>query len=351
MIRHARNLGLAFALSTAALVVALVVALALQALLLVRNPFARAVNGNPTGFRCLSICNDGRAALMLVREPGVMNKDEIHYSVALFSTIGNPTRLRLPTRGLTPWRTTSANHGPFGFLATTAGDLYALDLAARSVPVQLGQHQEEFPDVLECTDDGALLVAAGCDGISCWDRAAARCLWRRSDIGLHGGKFVPGTARFVAALSTGPILELSACSGSTLRKLPNHCGSIVRLDIAPDSRRLAAIDLDGICTVSALDTGEPLWSRRFPVYPVTPRFSPDGSILVTANQQRLPRVSLLSAASGNLLDELTGAQAEIVGLAVTPQGAVYAWDLSGTITVWDLASCTLLFQFHPEPST
>ena len=323
----------------------------MQALLLVRNHFARAVNGNPTGFRCLSICNDGRAALMLVREPGVMNKDEIHYSVALFSTIGNPTRLRLPTRGLTPWRTTSANHGPFGFLATTAGDLYALDLAARSVPVQLGQHQEEFPDVLECTDDGALLVAAGFDGISCWDRAAARCLWRRSDIGPYNGTFVPGTKRFFAALETGPILELDASSGITLRELTNHCGSFIQLDISADGQRLAATNAFGACVVSELATGKSLWSRPARIHGGTPRFSPDGSILMVPDQRGRPRVSVLSAASGDLLGELIGAQAAIVGLAVTPQGAVYAWDLSGTVSVWDLASRRLRFQFHPGKST
>jgi hypothetical protein len=38
-----------------------------------------------------------------------------------------------------------------------------------------------------------------------------------------------------------------------------------------------------------------------------------------------------------VLDELTGAWGLIVGLAATPQGAVYAWDLTETISAWDLA--------------
>jgi hypothetical protein len=347
MIRHARHLGLAFALSTSALFVAL----ALQAILLVRNPLARAVNGNPTGFCCLSICDNGHTVLVLTRETGVLDRDGVRYSVAPFSTIDSPTPLHLPTPILNPRCIAGASRGPFGFVATTAGDLFSLDLAARTAPVRIGRHQEEYPNVLECTADGSLVVAGGPGGTSCWDRAAARCLWSRSDIGLHGGAFVPGAKRFFAALETGPILELDSRSGLTIRELPNHCGSIVRLDIAPDSRRLAAIDLDGACVVSVLETSEPLWSRRLPVPAVTPRFSPDGSILVAPDQQRRPLVSLLSAASGDLLGELTGAQAKIVGLAVTPQGAVYAWDLSGTVSVWDLASRSLLFQFHPEQST
>jgi len=280
-----------------------------------------------------------------------MDKDHIRCSAALFSTVGSPTPLRLPMQGLTPWRTTGTSHGPFGFFSTTAGDLYSLDLAARSGPVRLGQHQDKFPYVLECTDDGALLVAAGIGGISCWDRAAARCLWRRNDVGLHSGTFVPGTQRFFAALETGPILELDASSGSTLRELPNHCGSFVELDIAADGQRLAAINPFGACVVSELATGERLWSKKFPSLGITPRFSPDGRILVAPDQQRRTRVSILSAASGDWLGELTGAHAVIVGVAVTPQGAVYAWDVSGTVSVWDLASRSLLFQFHPEPST
>jgi hypothetical protein len=347
MLCHLRNLGQAFALSTAAIVVALVG----QAMLLVCVPVASPVHFQSNEFRCVSICDDGRTALMLVREPGEMDKDSVRYSMACFSTITSPTPLRLPTQGLTVWRTTGASRGPLGFVATTAGDLYSLDLAARSAPVRLGRHQEKLPYVLECTDDGALLLAAGEDSISCWDRAAARCLWKRNDTRLCSGKFVPGTQRLFAALETGPIVELGACSGRTLREHHNHRGPFFGLDIAADGQRLAAIDFEGACVVSALATGAPLWSRKFPAPGATPRFSPDGSILVAADQQRRPRVLLLSAASGDLLGELTGAQAEIVGLTVTRLGAIYAWDLSGTVTVWDLVSRSLRFQFHPGKST
>jgi hypothetical protein len=347
MLRHARYLSLAFALST----VGLVVALALHAMLLFRSPVVRQLNVDATDVRSLSICDDGCAALLLIREPGVLYKDSFRFSLAPFSTIDSPTPLRLPMAGLVPWRATGASRGPYGFIATTAGDLYSLDLAARSAPVRLGQHQEKYPFFLGCTADGALLVASGFDGISCWDRAAARCLWRHSDIGLYNGTFVPGTKRFFATLETGPILELDASSGITLRELTNHCGPFIQLDISADGQRLAATNTHGVCVVSELATGKPLWSRPTRIPEGTPRFSPDGSILMVPDQRGRPRVSLFSTASGDLLGELIGAQAAIVGLAVTPQGAVYAWDLSGTVSVWNLGSRRLRFQFQPGKST
>src|SRR5262245_11690809 len=168
MIRHTRYLSLAFALST----VALVVALALHAMLLFRGPVVGQLNGDATHVCSLSICDDGRAALLLIREPGVLYKDSFRSSFALFSTIDSPTPLRLPMAGVAPWCTTGASRGPYGFIATTAGDLYSLDLAARSAPVRLGQHQEKFPSFLGCTADGCLLVAAGFAGIRFWHRAA-----------------------------------------------------------------------------------------------------------------------------------------------------------------------------------
>src|SRR4030095_5367367 len=167
----------------------------------------------------------------------------------------------LPRRARPPWCPRGGSRGPYGFIATTAGDLYSLDLAARSAPVRLGQHQEKYAFFLGCTADGALLVASGFDGISCWDRAAARCLWRHSDIGLYNGTFVPGTKRFFAALETGPILELDASSVITLRELTNHCGSFIQLDISADGQRLAATNAFGACVVSELATGKSLWSR------------------------------------------------------------------------------------------
>ena len=65
----------------------------------------------------------------------------------------------------------------------------------------------------------------------------------------------------------------------------------------------------------------------------------------------LTRAETPAAMMASVVGELTGARSEILGLAVSPQGAVYAWDFSGTVTVWDLASRALLFQFRPEQFT
>src|SRR4029450_11244197 len=98
MLRHARYLSIAFALST----VALVVALALHAILLFRGSVARRLSGGATCGRSLSICDDACAALLLIREPGVLYKDNFRSSFALFSTIDSRTPLRLPSAGTAP---------------------------------------------------------------------------------------------------------------------------------------------------------------------------------------------------------------------------------------------------------
>ncbi len=56
-------------------------------------------------------------------------------------------------------------------------------------------------------------------------------------------------------------------------------------------------------------------------------------------------VHVLPTTTGELLAELRGAKAQIAGIEVTASGIVYAWDISGTLTAWDLATRKLLRQF------
>jgi len=344
MFRHVRNIGFALALSTAALVALLI----LQALLLFRGHIASLGDIAPPGIEYLSICDDGRHALLLIREPMTEYRDRIRHTLAPFSTMPPPAPLSLPTAGLAPWRITGARQAPFAFVASKSGDLYSFDLRGNPAPpIHFGRHPLPYLKDLACTDDASLVVAANIS-ISCWDRATARCLWSRDDCEIIRGMFVPCTHRFFAALTTGQIAELDAHSGVTLREFPSHSACTTYLDISLDSQRLVAANPLGDCVVSVLAANEPLWSRQFPSNSFAPRFSPDGRILVAADVQRRPRVTLLCADSGDVLGELTGARAMILGLTISPHGAVYAWDVTGTVSVWDLASRALLFQFRPE---
>jgi DNA-binding beta-propeller fold protein YncE len=289
--------------------------------------------------------------LLLIRDPLILHDDRLRFTMAGFLTTAPNVPLPLPKVGFAPWSIAGASQAPFAFVASTAGDLYALDLGRNGASfVHFGRHQDPFPNVLACTDDAALVVA-GNDTISCWDRAAARCLWKRQDCGINHGMFLAGTRRFFAVLITGQIVEFDGQSGATVYELPKPPVSTIYFDITPGTHRLAAVDANGACVVSSVGERRPLWSRQFHVPPATPRFSPDGEILIANNEFLKTSVALLSADTGTLLGELTGAKNPIVGLAITPQGAVYAWDISGTVTVWDLASRALLFQFRLEQFT
>jgi hypothetical protein len=344
MLFQLRKFGLALAWSGAALAIALV----LQALFLFRGPLALDRNTVPARVDSLAICDGGRHALVLIREPMVEPGDRIRYRTALFSTLAFPQPLTLPSAGFAPFCITGARSAAIGFVASTRGDLYALDLAVGCTPILLGRHQQPLPRLLECTDDGSLLLAACVTHVSCWDRATARCLWKRDDCELISGMFVPGTHRLFAVQPTNQIVELDAQSGTILREFPCHCWGTVHLEISPDGEHFAATTANGTCVVSRLPVNEVLWSRQFTKPPVTPRFSADGQFLVALDEQHRPHLALLSSTSGQLLGELTLARAEIAGLAVSPQGAVYAWDFSGTVWVWDLSTRALLFQFRPE---
>jgi len=267
--------------------------------------------------------------------------------MAPFSTTAPPAPLSLPTVDFVPWKIAGARRAPFAFMASKSGDLYALDVTVHSAPIPLGCHPEPLPWLLECTDDGDVVLVASNTSVSCWDRAHARCLWFRDSCDLLRVMFVPGTHRLFAMATTGQIVELDTNSGVTLRELPSHCDHAAFFDISPIGDCTVTVDATGICVVSELASSKPLGSRRFFFPPVRPQFTADGSILVAVDQ-RPSRVALVSADNGNSLGELTGARAEIIGLAISPHGAIYAWDITGTVSVWDLASHALLFQFHPR---
>jgi hypothetical protein len=348
MLPHLKSLAISTALAAAALVAALLS----QGLLLFRNPLTNLVEAEPAQIRCLAITDDGRRPLVLVRElsgfPRALSRYALYCS---FERAAVP--LPVPLRGLAPFCIAAAPCARFAFFSTSQGALYSFDASADAPqPIYLGKHQESFPTLVACSDDGQILIAANLGSVSGWDRAGPRCLWRRDDIGLHCGAFLPGTHRFMCSGPTGRIVELDSRCGVAVGDIPSHCfNPVIGLDFSADGCQMAAIDGEGTCVVSLLPASQPLWSKQFAPPPVTPRFTPDGRLLVAADPHRLPRVVLLSATSGDLLGELIGAAAEIAGVAVTRQGIVYAWDWSGAVTAWDLSSRAMLFQFYPGRST
>jgi len=182
--------------------------------------------------------------------------------------------------------------------------------------------------------------------ISAWSSATTTtCLWQRSDISVVGAHFDP-TSRLFCGLVDGPCVELDRQTGATLQTFGARREAALALDVSPDGKYLATLGFHGQYAVTDLETGQELWSKHFALTGAGPRFSPDGRCVLTTAPARAPEVHVLSTATGELLAEMRGAKAQIAGIEVTDIGIVYAWDVSGTLTAWDLATRTIVRQFN-----
>jgi hypothetical protein len=198
---------------------------------------------------------------------------------------------------------------------------------------------------MECTADASIVVVGNAARTSAWRRETGECLWQRADIEIISAHFHAPTNRLFCGLVGGRGVELDARSGATLDVFETHCSGSISLDVSVDGQRLAVLSHQGQCVVSDLETKQPLWAREIPAPGCDPRFSPDGNSVLMPPQRREPCVHVLSAATGELLRELRGASGEIAGIEVTSGGIVYAWDIFGGVTAWDLASGALVRQF------
>jgi hypothetical protein len=260
---------------------------------------------------------------------------------------GNARVDRLPF-AFALWNAASSRSGDRLFVSTPEGDIYSLDLRSpQSSPQLLGTHPAGSVD-LHCATDGSIAFATNQTVSSGWHFDQLNPSWQRTDIFVTSACFHPASPRLFCGLQTGQALELDPHSGATLREFRAHWTIPIALDVSADGKRIAALGDNGTCVVTDLERNQPLWERRFPLPFVCPRFSADGTLLLTPSPIRAPCVNVVSAQTGEPVKELTGAIAEIAGIAVTSSGLVYAWDAAGAISVWDLSSGALLHQYLLE---
>lgn len=228
------------------------------------------------------------------------------------------------------------------FVSSNSGELYFFELTGVTPRPQFLTRCDGFRSLLTCTHDGSLLIAGSHHGLIAWDPETTTRLWQRSDIEVSAAHLSGN--RLFCGLDAGPCLELDQLTGATLRTVDTRKERIISLTVSADAKYLATQRYHGLCTVADVQVGEELWSKRIPEPGVAPRFSPDGQAVLIAAPARAPVVHVVSAATGHLLAELHGAKAEIAGIDVTNDGIVYAWDTSGTLSVWDLTTRQLLHQ-------
>jgi hypothetical protein len=336
-----RRLAFASALSIAALTAAVVI----QATLLFPEHFQTLRDPDEARIRRLSLVADGKRAIALLSHTPRVLLHEPQFKLHSCERAENGPFSRGINLGFAPWIVTGARGSELVIVGSLAGDLYSFDPTSTAPqPRIFGKDVEGFSMVLECNRDGSLVVAANIGHISAWNSKAATRLWHRSDIDVVGAHFHATTDRLFCGLVNGPCVELDCHTGATLQTIGAHREAALSLDVSADGAYLATLGSHGRYVVTELATGNELWSKRFPMTGAGPRFSPDGQCVLTAASARAPAVHIFSTTSGEFLAELRGAQAEISGIEVTPGGTVYAWDTTGTLTAWDLATRAMLRQ-------
>jgi WD40 repeat protein len=131
-----------------------------------------------------------------------------------------------------------------------------------------------------------------------------------------------------------------ATTGSPLRALGGHVGSIHTLVFSPDSRWLISAGSDGIIRIWDMPEG-PLFGtlerekgRAATIYALA--FSPDGKLLASGGSDRL--IHLWDLPSGRLVRSLEGHANWVLGLAFALDGSRLASaGADQTVRLWDPA--------------
>jgi WD40 repeat protein len=235
-----------------------------------------------------------------------------------------------------------------GFLSSDDGDLFWFDMAGDSrEPVYFGNEPRGFPKWLDCPDDGAFVLLTGLD-MSVWDHRSQKMLWRQVDVKAFASLFVPHSHRLICGFESGDVLEIDPFTGGRVRLVGHYGSSVISLAISPDGGLLAVVNAKGICTVTNVETGCSLWTHRFSSSAGNVQFSSDGQTLLVANGAHHGGISLVGPTSGEITATLGDKSVSVVGLKVGGDGYAYAWNASGTITVWDLATKHIVRQGMPQ---
>jgi len=190
------------------------------------------------------------------------------------------------------------------------------DLGASGDPVVLSDHREGVASVA-FSPDGKLLATGGGD-----------C--------PHIVQEPMG--KFPAAEGEGRTIRLwEIATGTTIRSLHGHIGSIHALAFCPDGKKLASAGADHRVRIWKVATGEvsfDLHGHSSAIFCVA--FSPDGTKLVSAGADRTIRCWDLT--TGRLIHALAGHANWVMGVAFSPDGTRLASaGADQSVRIWDPA--------------
>ncbi len=230
--------------------------------------------------------------------------------------------------------------------AATGVDVAALLEAA---PVALAGHAGEVYD-LAWSADGSRLGTAGADGAAIvWEaatgRQAARLVGHEGEV--NDVALSPDGARAATAGDDGTVRVWDVRRQGLERRVDLDGSAVFGVAYAPDGKAIAAVTTGGVVVV--LDAnGRERWRVDHPAGLATVRFFPDGTVVVTGDDDG--RLVLWDAAGGDVLLTVDAHDDDVTTVAVAPVGQLIASSSErGGLAVWQIPERTMQW-WQSEPA-
>jgi uncharacterized protein (TIGR03067 family) len=190
------------------------------------------------------------------------------------------------------------------------------------------------------SDDGKQALSGNAVGLTLWDVESGAVL-RRMDFESTNKTvltvaFSPDAKRAVSGGNDRVIRLWDLASGTLVRTLTGHLGSVMSVAFSPEGSQIVSCGLDADKTVRLWDTETGKENFRLEGHTAgveSVAFTPDGNRIVSSGFDGL---ILWDAKSGKLIRKIDGDGTDFLEAAVFPDGRrVMSGSKSGRVSIWD----------------